>query len=84
MDEETHSGTWEAPDIVSRKRERAWSTLTGNAHALGWRMPSEYSEEEKDLYMGKGGTEGRRSHRTLLPDMQGRSTGANLTARKST
>jgi hypothetical protein len=46
-------------------------------------MSPSYSEAEKDRYMGKGGTGGRRSHRKLLPDMQGRITGANLTAGNS-
>ena len=33
--------------------------------------------------MGKGGTGGRSPYRKLLPDMQGRSTGANLTVGNS-
>ena len=42
MYEETHSGTWEAPDIVSflRERDHTWSTLTGKAYAPRWRMSS--------------------------------------------
>ena len=59
------------------------STLTGKASASRWRMSSEYSEGEKDLYMGKGGTGGRSPQRKLLLDTQGRSTGANLTAGNS-
>jgi acyl CoA:acetate/3-ketoacid CoA transferase alpha subunit len=46
-------------------------------------MSSSYSEEEKDLHMGKGDTGGRSSHRKLLPDTKGRTTGANLTAGNS-
>ena len=46
-------------------------------------MAPSYSEAEKDRYMGKGDTGGRSPYRKLLPDTQGRITGANLTAGNS-
>ena len=44
----------------------------------GSRMTSEYSEDGRAVHRGKGVTVGRSPQRKLVPDMQGRSTQANL------
>ena len=38
MYKEMHHGTWEAPEVVSLRREQWRSTLTGKASAPRWRM----------------------------------------------
>jgi hypothetical protein len=45
---------------------------------MGSRITSEYSEGGRAVHRGKGVTVGRSPHRTLVPDMKGRRTQANL------
>ena len=45
---------------------------------MGSRITSEYSEGGRADHKGKGVTVVRSPHRTLVPDMQGRSSQANL------
>jgi hypothetical protein len=55
MDEETDTRTWEAPYIDSLwlLRDLMWSTFTGKALAMGWRM------KRSTLRWGKPTTWGR-------------------------
>ena len=51
---------------------------------MGSRITSEYSEDGRAVYMGKGVTVGRSPQRKLVPDMQGRNPQANLPEGDST
>src|SRR5262249_28084942 len=50
----------------------------GGRWSRGSRITSEYSEGGRAVHRGKGVTVGRSPHRQLGPDMEGRSTQANL------
>ncbi len=50
---------------------------------MGSRITSSYSEDGRAVHRGKGVTVGRSPHRTLVPDMKGRRTQANLPAGNS-
>ena len=51
---------------------------------MGSRITSSYSEGGRAVHVGKGVTVGRSPHRKRVPDMQGRSTQANLPEGDST